>query len=198
MKAIFVILFGSLWLLSGGSTATASTQNSDFSAFIVGGQEASSHHPPFFARLILHRTGSSQFINLCGGSIINDRFIMTAAHCVEPDTFTGDWTIDDLRVLVKNPTMNNVFGDEFKDVRAITIHPRYNKAQLWLNDIALLELSYPITDNVQSITLPKILAIMPSNRSYRFLGLASLQPMPRQGQIIYAGQKFSLSLTHNV
>ncbi|MDE1129903.1 trypsin-like serine protease, partial [Klebsiella pneumoniae] len=83
------------------------------------------------------------------------RFILTAAHCVEPSVFSDGWTINDLRVLVKNPTMNDVFVDEFKDVRSITIHPNYEPSDLWINDIAVLELTHPITDNVQSITLPQ-------------------------------------------
>ncbi len=110
---------------------------------------------PFFARLILYKTGENQFANVCGASIVNDRYILTAAHCVSSDVFTDGWNTDDLRVLVKNPTMDDVYISEFKDVSEIIRHPDYDENDLWVNDLALLKLSYPITDNVQSITLPQ-------------------------------------------
>ncbi|MEF1305333.1 trypsin-like serine protease, partial [Vibrio owensii] len=154
MRLYHVLMSGVLLMvpLSGSAETASSGNDPDLKTFIIGGQQASANQLPFFARLILHRTGSSQFANICGGTIVNDRYIMTAAHCVESDVFTDGWTINDLRVLVKNPTMDDVFVEEFKDVRSITIHPDYNASDLWINDIAILELTRPITDNVQSIT----------------------------------------------
>ena len=168
-------VFLSSVLLMGPLAVCAETANngddSDFTTFIIGGQQASANQLPFFARLILHRTGSRQFANICGGTIVNDRYIMTAAHCVESDVFTDGWTINDLRVLVKNPTMNDVFVEEFKDVRSITIHPDYNPNDLWINDIAILELTRPITDNVQSITLPQDFGDYSNQSVYQVFGL---------------------------
>lgn len=143
----------------------------DVSAAIIGGEPTTLNQLPFFARLILHKTGASAFSNICGGSIVNDRYILTAAHCVESDVFTDGWSTDDLRVLVKNPTMDDVYVSEFKDVRSITIHPRYNSASLWINDLALLELSQPITDNVQSITLPQDFGDYSDAEVYQIFGL---------------------------
>jgi len=74
-------------------------------------------------------------------------------------------------VLVKNPTMNDVFVEEFKDVRSITIHPDYVPSDLWINDIAVLELTRPITDNVQSITLPQDFGDYSSKSVYQIFGL---------------------------
>ncbi len=156
-------------------TSLASTEVSlyeqDISATIVGGETTTLNQLPFFARLILHKTGENQFANICGGSIVNDRFILTAAHCVQSDTFTDGWTTDDLRVLVKNPTMDDVYATEFKDVSQIIIHPDYDENDLWVNDIALLELSYPITDNVQSITLPQDFGDYSDAAVYQIFGL---------------------------
>ncbi|MGR5519692.1 S1 family peptidase [Vibrio sp. PNB22_4_2] len=173
MKLINVLL-GTVFLLVptlATAVQNATERNPGVSAFIIGGQPAAKNQLPFFARIILHRSGEKQFSNLCGGSIINDRYIMTAAHCVTSDVFTDRWTIDDLRVLVKNPTMDNVYIEEFKDVRTITIHPDYNASDLWLNDIAILELSYPITDNVESITLPQDFGDYSSQSKYQIFGL---------------------------
>ncbi len=145
----------------------------NISTAIVGGQSTTLNQLPFFARLILHKTGANQFANICGGSIVNDRFILTAAHCVESDVFTDTdgWSVEDLRVLVKNPTMDDVYISEFKDVRRIIIHPDYNANDLWINDLALLELSQPITDNVQSITLPQDFGDYSDASVYQIFGL---------------------------
>lgn len=151
------------------------------STAIIGGQQATQNQLPFFARLILHKTGANQFANICGGTIVNDRFILTAAHCVEPSVFSDGWTINDLRVLVKNPTMNDVFVDEFKDVRSITIHPNYEPSDLWINDIAVLQLTHPITDNVQSITLPQDFGDYSSKSVYQIFGLGQTSTNDENG-----------------
>ncbi|MGU3847619.1 serine protease, partial [Vibrio diabolicus] len=40
------------------------------STAIIGGQQATQNQLPFFARLILHKTGANQFANICGGTIV--------------------------------------------------------------------------------------------------------------------------------
>ncbi|MDF2152630.1 serine protease [Vibrio sp. CAU 1672] len=183
---VFRPLIG-LALLALPATALASSQpliamnDPSISPAIIGGQQAGEDQLPFFARLILHRTGESKFSNICGGSVVNDRYIMTAAHCVYNDVFVDGWTENDLRVLLKNPTGNDVYVEEFKDVRNIIIHPEYNPDNFWINDIALLELTYPITDNVQSITLPQDFGDYSDKSAYQIFGLGLTDSSQEQG-----------------
>ncbi|WP_319534626.1 serine protease [uncultured Vibrio sp.] len=173
MRLNHVLISGAFLILpiTTFADADATSSEQDISTAIIGGEPTTLNQLPFFARLILHKTGASSFSNICGGSIVNDRYILTAAHCVESGVFTDGWSADDLRVLVKNPTMDDVYVSEFKDVRSITIHPRYNSASLWINDLALLELSQPITDNVQSITLPQDFGDYSDAEVYQIFGL---------------------------
>lgn len=173
MRFNYVLLSSALLMfpVSNFASTDASISEQDISANIVGGESTTLNQLPFFARLILHKTGENQFSNICGGSIVNDRFILTAAHCVQSDTFTDGWTTEDLHVLVKNPTMDDVYVSEFKDVSQIIIHPDYDESDLWINDIALLELSTPITDNVQSITLPQDFGDYSDASVYQIFGL---------------------------
>lgn len=173
MRFNYVLLSGAFLIFPVATSANtdSSISEQDISAAIVGGETTTLNQLPFFARLILHKTGENQFANICGGSVVNDRFILTAAHCVQSDTFTDGWTTDDLRVLVKNPTMDDVYVSEFKDVSRIIIPPDYDESDLWLNDLALLELTYPITDNVQSITLPQDFGDYSDVSVYQIFGL---------------------------
>src|SRR6218665_1336797 len=48
-------------------------------ARVVGGDKANSHLWPLWAMIICHsRTNST----LCGGSIVSDQWVLTAAHCM--------------------------------------------------------------------------------------------------------------------
>ena len=47
---------------------------------IVGGSEAIPHSWPWMAMLTTSSSGTSR--QFCGGSIVSDRYIITAAHCV--------------------------------------------------------------------------------------------------------------------
>ncbi len=176
-------LIGAFLILPITTFADTDTNLSEqnISTAIIGGEPTTLNQLPFFARLILHKTGSSEFANICGGSIVNDRYILTAAHCVESNVFTDGWSTDDLRVLVKNPTMDDVYVSEFKEVRRITIHPDYNANTLWINDLALLELSRPITDNVQSITLPQDFGDYSDASVYQIFGLGQTSTTDTSG-----------------
>ncbi len=175
MRLQNVMLNGACLIVAVSSFAntTASASEQDISAAVVGGEATTLNQLPFFARLILYKTGASQFGNICGGSIVNDRYILTAAHCVSSDVFTDGWSTEDLHVLVKNPTMDDVDVSEFKDVSRIIRHPDYDADDLWVNDLALLELSEPITDNVQSITLPQDFGDYSEASVYQIFGLGT-------------------------
>ncbi|XP_077300215.1 CLIP domain-containing serine protease B4-like [Arctopsyche grandis] len=99
---------------------------------------------------------------LCGGSIINEWYILTAAHCFK---FGG---ISNVRIgehNIKTPIDCEISDDEeicapkFQDIKVdqIVIHPMYNKPARKQNDIALIRLKTPIdfnTYNTRPICLP--------------------------------------------
>jgi len=112
---------------------------------IVGGTQASLNEWPWQVALMY---GNSQF---CGGSLINDRYVLTAAHCVV------DFTAGQLSVRLgeHNLATSSESSDITRSVKSITSHPSYNDNTL-VNDIALLELSSPVqlSNAVQTVCLP--------------------------------------------
>ncbi|XP_019752170.1 serine protease 57-like isoform X1 [Hippocampus comes] len=120
--------------------------NAAFSGFsgadgtqIVGGGDAPPHSRPYMASLQFRGQ------HFCGGSLIREDFVLTAAHCRIARAMTVVLGIDSLE---GNETTKQVFTT----IRNIP-HPSYDGHQ---NDIMLLQLngSATLTDEVQLI-VPK-------------------------------------------
>ncbi|XP_026161400.1 serine protease 57-like isoform X2 [Mastacembelus armatus] len=105
---------------------------------IVGGRDATSHSRPYMASL---RIGS---LHNCGGILVREDFVLTAAHCEISGTYTVVLGADSL-------SGNEATQQEFTAVKSIP-HPNYDRHG---NDIMLLKLSgrAQLTEAVQLISL---------------------------------------------
>ncbi|KAF9411854.1 hypothetical protein HW555_009459 [Spodoptera exigua] len=109
-----------------------------FHAVVIGGQSANRSSYPHMALLGYGEDViSAQW--LCGGSLISDRFILTAAHCLS-ETVIGPVTLVALGILKRSDPME--LWQIYK-VRRVIKHPEYAPPSKY-NDIALLEVDRPV------------------------------------------------------
>uniref|UniRef100_A0A673K8J5 Mast cell protease 4-like n=1 Tax=Sinocyclocheilus rhinocerous TaxID=307959 RepID=A0A673K8J5_9TELE len=108
---------------------------------IVNGTEAKPHSRPFMVSL------QKNWRHICGGFLISDRFVMTAAHC---------WKNEKLTAVVGAHDLRQNKGSVRIGVKSYHMHPKFNMHTLQ-NDIMLLRLEKEVEQNknVMKISIPK-------------------------------------------
>ncbi|KAI4457469.1 chymotrypsin-related [Holotrichia oblita] len=109
---------------------------------IVGGSDAAPGQFPWQVSIRSSSTGGHN----CGGSILNSKWILTAAHCVV-NTSPSTWYI-----VVGSLTLSS--GGNPYQISRIISHADYNAAQI-KNDVAVVELEQELefSTTVQPIEL---------------------------------------------
>uniref|UniRef100_U5EYF7 Putative trypsin-like serine protease n=1 Tax=Corethrella appendiculata TaxID=1370023 RepID=U5EYF7_9DIPT len=121
--------------------------------FIVGGKDAKPEQFPFVVSLIYTDYQTGYKGHNCGGIILNENWIITAAHCF---VFVHDGIYEALAGQI-DFRIESEFTQKRKIIEKI-IHPRYNKeAILSPHDIALggLESKFLYNPGIQPIRLTK-------------------------------------------
>ncbi|KAM4781483.1 plasma kallikrein isoform 3-T4 [Cyanocitta cristata] len=128
--------------------STVCMQHSARTIRIVGGTDSSPGEWPW--QVSLHAKLSRQR-HLCGGSIISNRWILTAAHCVTSLENPNIWRV--YAGILRQSEINE--DTPFFKVEEIIVHSQYEYAQTGY-DIALLKLDKPMnfTDLQLPICLP--------------------------------------------
>lgn len=117
---------------------------------ISHGFDANPHKYPWVAFIKIFNNATSK----CTGSLIDDRTILTAAHCVEKKD-GGYVHPSRLLVFLGITTKKDAYNDIGRRVEDIIVHPGRN-VTYFENDIALLHLKIPVkpVKNIRPVCLP--------------------------------------------
>lgn len=145
MFYVILSVFDVLLLINSGSCFKMQPR-------IVNGSPSELGQFPYFALLEIKVKFRPQERKTCGGSLLNEEFVLTAAHCLQDAT----------KVLVH---LGSLRKDEYEEGRHVFlarrkhlyIHPNWNTRNLFC-DIALIKLSRPAIYShlIQPIKLPSV------------------------------------------
>ena len=115
------------------------------SAGVVGGENAIVNWYPWIAMLLVRSQGSLYFT--CGGTLIGEGWVLTAAHCIS----RGSQYI----VRLGDHTFSTDGSETDVDISEVIVHPSYNSRKNTY-DFALLRLASAVTftDSIRPICLP--------------------------------------------
>ena len=121
--------------LTGSDSTTTPTTRTD--TRIVGGVVAPPDLHPFQVALLQKNVPSNYQAQFCGGSLVANQYIVTAAHC--SDVLAKDVTVlVGTRTLIGKGTTNRI------DVSEIYIHPKYQSYSEDY-DVAVWKLARPVS-----------------------------------------------------
>ncbi|XP_020501673.2 chymotrypsin-C [Labrus bergylta] len=122
---------------------------------VVGGEDVRPSSWPWQISLQYNRQG--EWRHTCGGTLISDQWVLTAAHCIS----TGR----EYRVAMgKHNLVETEEAAVFMGTANIIVHEKWNPLFI-RNDIALIKLESPVTfsDSIMAACLPAAGVILPHN-----------------------------------
>ncbi|XP_011706676.1 PREDICTED: trypsin-1-like [Wasmannia auropunctata] len=116
-----------------------------FNSRIVNGKDAKEGEIPY--QVSIQRKNSN--FHFCGGSILNDKYVITAAHCVEHEY------LKNIKVVAATINLNQNNSKSEHNVIKIIVHEGYHASQTSIvNDIALLKVQTPFIKSVTVRPIP--------------------------------------------
>ncbi|XP_069691852.1 serine protease 1-like [Periplaneta americana] len=142
----FVAFVGTLVLLYLGTLTDGVTGDIFPETRIAEGEDSAFDEFPYVVS-IQYQTEEKGYIHRCAGAMINSSYVVTVAHCFQSVDTSKYRVVNDNDTHTENET-------KISNVSTIVIHPDYDSANFWNNDIAILQLLNGFEDYNQ-VLLPE-------------------------------------------
>ncbi|XP_038260721.1 serine protease 27-like [Dermochelys coriacea] len=155
------------------------SQDQPVFSHIIAGQDAQEGRWPWQVSVQRYIDKKSDYLHICGGSLISAQWVVSAAHC-----FIRSLTCSQYRLVLGahqllNPSPNQILVQ----VKQIILHPSYNRKSK-VADIALVRLEKPVkpTKFIRPISLPRPSLQFPEKKKCWVTGWGNVEvtkPLPR-------------------
>ncbi|XP_037892500.1 uncharacterized protein LOC119639280 [Glossina fuscipes] len=135
-----------------------------YKPYVVGGTIAEPKELPFMA--LLYRKEADEFNQICGGTLISKRYVLSAAHCFFDGASPPNWVR--LGELNYTSTADDALPQDIEIINFIPHHKYHTtEVQTKYNDIALVKLAKEAVFN--DYVSPACLPIVDGNEFYEFV-----------------------------
>lgn len=175
------------------SETKADDLEAELSYRIIGGVPAARNAWPWQVALF-KRAANGSFMFQCGGSVVDRRWILTAAHCVYDESRRAFFHPQELIILEGTTRIENILNQNRAgrrlNIAQVIGHEKYlGASDAYKNDIALLQLTNSANSQPVTLALPENNALETPDQAVTVTGWGLIKAFNKDWQDFKTGEK---------